>query len=256
MNELDLGSKQLLASMRAGADMPEDRHCAIWRDIAQSVEHDAPLRIGEDPTIRPGRRRHSMGLAALGGAVAAAGLIAVVLSQVGSWRSESQDAPDPDAAAMVEQRDQEAGVVTVRQPGPAEVDGPPEAPTEALEPPAPAPESSIDDDGDDEGDDESEGEGEPSVGTRRNKRRPAKVDPRDEMTLLLDARQAVNAGRYASALASLRRHERAFPRSSFVHERRLLRVKALCGAGKIDKARAIVDRHPDSSLSDACPALR
>ncbi|MEM9462279.1 MAG: hypothetical protein AAGF11_49455 [Myxococcota bacterium] len=253
MNELDLGAKQLLASMQAGADMPKERHHAIWRDIAQSVEYDAPLRIGEDPTIRPGRRRHSLWLAALGGAVAAAGLIAVVMSQVGSWRSEPQNtADDPYAAERVEQRDEAAGVATVRQPRLAEVDGPPEAPTEALEPAAPEPESSSDDEQADQSDDQSE----PSIDSRRNKRRPAKVDPRDEMTLLLEARQAVNARRYASALASLRRHERAFPRSSFVHERRLLRVKALCGAGKIDKARTIVDRHPDSNLGDACPALR
>jgi hypothetical protein len=238
VNELDPGSKQVLQQLLAGADMPDDRRRAVWSDIEQSITRDAPLRIGDEPVAAPTPTRRYVLPAALAGALLAAGLVGgLVVSQVGSWRDESSERTDRQAAEMLADDEQDApGVAKVRHPNRGQVEPPPsEPPVEEIE---------LLPDEDDT--------------PRRNRQRPTRADPREELALLVDARDSVNTGQFGAALTALRKHERAYPKSSFARERRLLKVKALCGSGKLDEARTVVDRYGESNpgLRNACPALR
>lgn len=238
MTELDPASKQLLAQMLAGAEMPDDRHDAIYEDVEASIAADLPPRIGEGPVEAPANGRRRIGiLVAAGGALAAAGLIAgLTLSQTGVWSSQDDEA-SPQSAEMIDQRDDAGGVAEARDPEPKRSPAAKDTPE-----PEDEPDLVIEDDA------------EPRA--RPNKRRSAPADPREEMALLLQARKDVNAGRYDSALAAIRKHARAYPKSSFAQERRLLEVKAHCGAGHLEKAKALIGRHAKSTpgVRDACPA--
>lgn len=245
MTELDPASKQLLAQMLAGAEMPDDRHDAIYEDVEASIAADLPPRIGEGPVEAPANGRRRIGiLVAAGGALAAAGLIAgLTLSQTGVWSSKDDEA-SPQSAEMIDQRDDAGGVAEARDPerkrSPASKDAPE---------PEDEPDLVIEDD-------EPEIVDDPK--TRPNKRRSAPADPREEMALLLQARKDVNAGRYDTALTAIRKHARTYPKSSFAQERRLLEVKAHCGAGHLEKAKALIGRHAKSTpgMRDACPAAQ
>ena len=242
MTELDPASKQLLAQMMAGAEMPDDRHDEILRDVEHSIAQDLPPRIGEGPMgpAPTGRRRIGV-LAVAGGALAAAGLVAgLALSQAGVWSSSEGDDRSAQSAEMIDQRDDEGGRAEIRDPKPTR---PPTAPSDDPE----EPDLVIEDDAEPP---------EPPVKSRRSKRPTPAVDPREEMALLLKARQDVNAGRYAAALSSIRKHARSYPKSSFAQERRLLEVKAHCGAGHLEKAKALITRHAKSTpaVRTACPA--
>ena len=230
MTDLDPAAQELLARTLPGADMPADRQRAIWDDIEQSIGRDAPPRIGEGPLPAAAGRRSYALLAAIGGALLAAGLVAgVAVSQVGTWRGEVEPNPDPQAAEMAVDPDADTSeVAEIRNPARPQ---PPE--------PEPEPEIEIEED-------------EPAPS--RKKKHAPKADPREEMSLLLEARKAVNAGRYAAALTSVRLHEHTYPKSSFAQERRLLKVKALCGSGQTARARAIVKRHAKGhpALRNAC----
>lgn len=240
MTELDPASKQLLAQMLAGAEMPDDRHDAIYEDVEASIAADLPPRIGEGPVEAPANGRRRVGiLVAVGGALAAAGLVAgLTLSQTGVWSSKD-DETSPQSAEMIDQRDDAGGVAEARDPEPKRSPASKDAPE-----PEDEPDLVIEDD-------EPDGSK-----TRLNKRRTGPADPREEMTLLLQARKDVNAGRYDAALAAIRKHARTYPKSSFAQERRLLEVKAHCGAGHLDKAKALIGRHAKSTpgMRDACPA--
>jgi hypothetical protein len=74
-----------------------------------------------------------------------------------------------------------------------------------------------------------------------------------EMALLASAQAAIQRGDYASALAKLDEHQRAFPGGVLGEERTAARVVALCGAGRQAEARALgvsfLARHPGSPLA-------
>lgn len=55
-----------------------------------------------------------------------------------------------------------------------------------------------------------------------------------------EARQALRDGRPAGALEVLDAHARAFPRGQMREDREVLRIEALCAAGKAPQARAEV----------------
>ncbi len=77
--------------------------------------------------------------------------------------------------------------------------------------------------------------------------------PSGELRLLQAARQAILAGNYGTALASLDAHARRYPSGRLTEEREALRVKALRGLGRSDDAqRAASDfrrQFPRSVLS-------
>jgi hypothetical protein len=61
---------------------------------------------------------------------------------------------------------------------------------------------------------------------------------RAEMALIREARQALQADRPAGALEVLDTHARAFPEGQMREDRAVLRIEALCAAGKAPQARA------------------
>jgi hypothetical protein len=61
---------------------------------------------------------------------------------------------------------------------------------------------------------------------------------RAEMALIREARQALQADRPAGALEVLDAHARAFPEGQMREDRAVLRIEALCAAGKAPQARA------------------
>jgi len=84
---------------------------------------------------------------------------------------------------------------------------------------------------------------------------PAKpaTDLDAEMALLASAQAAIQRGDYATALARLDDHQRAFPGGVLSEERTAARVVALCGAGRQAEARSLASaflaRHPTSPLA-------
>ncbi len=63
---------------------------------------------------------------------------------------------------------------------------------------------------------------------------------RAELALIREARQALQADRPTGALEALDAHARAFPRGQMREDREVLRIEALCAAGKAPQARAEV----------------
>lgn len=61
---------------------------------------------------------------------------------------------------------------------------------------------------------------------------------RAEMALIREARQALRAARPEGALEVLDAHARAFPEGQMREDREVLRIEALCAAGKAPQARA------------------
>jgi hypothetical protein len=79
-----------------------------------------------------------------------------------------------------------------------------------------------------------------------------------ERVLLDDARGAIEREDGAAALAATAEHARRYPRGVFVQEREAIAVRALVLLGRVDEARARVDRFeerfPDSLLRPALEA--
>ena len=72
----------------------------------------------------------------------------------------------------------------------------------------------------------------------------------EEAALLAEVQGALRSGRAATALAKLESYDRRFPTGMLRAEADAARVFALCGAGRVDKARAsaarFVQRYPSS----------
>jgi hypothetical protein len=139
------------------------------------------------------------------------------------------------AGPMAEVPEQPAAVVAVPMPSASEVavassapdDTPPTATVTAAAAPAPA---------------------------RSARPQPsASVDLEGEMALLASAQGAIQRGDYASALAKLDEHQRAYPGGVLSEERTAARVVALCGAGR---RRPRPSRRPSSHATPARPWLR
>ena len=83
----------------------------------------------------------------------------------------------------------------------------------------------------------------------------------DEIALIAEAKSALASGDPATALAKAKEHQKRFKAGKLVDERVLLRIKALCAQGKVDKARAerdaFLERKPRAAISsrvrEACP---
>jgi hypothetical protein len=63
-----------------------------------------------------------------------------------------------------------------------------------------------------------------------------------DLRLLREAQSALSAGRAGDALALLRDHQRAYPRTQFRQERDAIRILALCAAGQEGRARRLGER--------------
>jgi hypothetical protein len=81
----------------------------------------------------------------------------------------------------------------------------------------------------------------PSPPPRRRGTRaePAPADPAADLRLLRQAQSALSAGRGGEALALLRDHQRAYPRTQFGQERDAIRILALCATGRESAARRL-----------------
>jgi hypothetical protein len=77
---------------------------------------------------------------------------------------------------------------------------------------------------------------------RRASNEAAPPDLAEELRLLREAQSALSAGRGGEALALLRDHQRAFPRTQFRQERDAIRILALCDTGRDDAARRLAVR--------------
>ena len=64
---------------------------------------------------------------------------------------------------------------------------------------------------------------------------------------MVRARKALKAGAYDQALVALDEHARMFPDGELAGERRQSRVKALCLAGRVAMARAVVEKHRETA---------
>lgn len=93
--------------------------------------------------------------------------------------------------------------------------------------------------------------------TKKTTSKPApaagKADLDAEIALLAAGKRALGAGDASDALRLAKQHAREFPRGSLADERELLRVEALCGLGKVEKARATADgflrKKPKAAIS-------
>ena len=112
----------------------------------------------------------------------------------------------------------------------------------------------------------------PSSPTRRAKPRGGRDDPAHddkqeptvdpllaEMALIQRARRALQAGQAARALEVLDAHARAFAQGQMREDRRVLRIEALCAAGKAPQARAearmFLRTFPDSAHASRVRAM-
>ena len=79
---------------------------------------------------------------------------------------------------------------------------------------------------------------------------PSGLRLEQEAALLAEVQGALRSGQAATALAKLESYDRRFPTGMLRAEADAARVFALCGAGRIDKARAsaarFVQRYPSS----------
>lgn len=97
-----------------------------------------------------------------------------------------------------------------------------------------------------------------------NRKRAAEATPSDDLAAearsLARVRASIRQGRHGNALQQLKRHGSEFPRGRLIGERRALRVLALCGAGKRERARSeaksLVKGHPRApfvaALTNSC----
>lgn len=248
--ELNAHARQALTEMMAGGEPEAPAMERVFGAIQESVETDAPPRIGERAAPGP-----VAPVPITGWAVAAVAVLALAGAAALTLRGDlwSQGAEQAASSANYDTRSGAAsGVAGVAAGGgpelrvqPATV-APPEGeatavvPAPEVDPPAHRPAATRG-----------------SRKGRRAKTPPKSDENRDEVALLIDARRAVNAGEYSAAISRIRRHRGAFPTSAFAEERRVLEVRALCGAGQIREARRIVDRNPAArgQLLRACPKL-
>jgi hypothetical protein len=87
------------------------------------------------------------------------------------------------------------------------------------------------------------------------------IDITEELALISSAKALLASGNARGALAKTAEHEKKYPRGSLVDERKLLRIRALCEAGKKELARQeaarFLRRKPGAAISarvrEACP---
>jgi type IV secretory pathway VirB10-like protein len=114
---------------------------------------------------------------------------------------------------------------TKLEPAPAAVPAPVPVPqVVAVEPPEPEPQPT-------------------RASKRRNKRTNAGTSTfGDEFSLIRKAQRELASGHADAALATLREHERRFPKGSMNEDRLALRALALCSAGRRDEGRRAAKR--------------
>lgn len=71
-----------------------------------------------------------------------------------------------------------------------------------------------------------------------------------EVAILSRAETDLHAGRFASALRTLREHEREFPRGTLTQERVAAQAQALCGLGRMKEAESMLRRLAPGSLQE------
>lgn len=246
----DPRGRAMLRTYRSAKAGPVEHRDALWSRIEASLDQGAPGPSLElEPSVEPGPVRGSGWVVpAVAATVAVAALVVAALT-LGS--GGSRDASRRRAAA-------EATYETSHDQAPAE---PVVVPTEALtgaaaaEPPS-TPTTTL-----------TVGSEPPSPSARRRPARPGGRDPlapasdavlaptpalgedatvtvddelQAEMALIRAARHALQAARPARALEVLDAHARAFPAGQMREDRAVLRIEALCGAGKAPQARAEV----------------
>ncbi|MEM7156957.1 MAG: hypothetical protein AAF799_29165 [Myxococcota bacterium] len=252
MSELQPSARRLLDELTSGAEVPASERASVWEQLQASVERDAPPRIGEAPPSDEAAGGRRLWLAiGLGGALAA-GLMLWMASTFTPMSSivpakEPIQAGYARASAEVGGEAYSAGGRTTASSPEAEDEAEsitPEADTEAAPEPAT--------------DARPRRRRSTSRGHKRRKDVPSTStgDLRAEMALLQSARQSLAGGRYSQALGQLREHQTKYPGSVFGEERVLLKLKALCGAGRIDAARTLLSTRRGArraELEKACP---
>lgn len=98
--------------------------------------------------------------------------------------------------------------------------------------------------------------------TKPRTRPKAIADPTaSELELIIQAKAELDRGAHRAALRTTKELEQRFPDGRLIDERKLLRVRALCGSGKKSRARKeiarFLDAKPTSAFADrmrkACP---
>lgn len=255
--DLSPGAKAALKEMMGGGTVPPGRSQRVLGDVKHTVATDAPPRIGDTRTdpVRPAAMAR-WGIAAAAAVIVASGIGLGLraldggdrerLSRAGhSAASYDRTRSVSNGVAPVRGR-RPAGAASVNPPAPIENSIPTAVPAAATGAPAAATR------------DRPTPRPRPRTGTTLGQKPVAGVaDPRDEMALLIDARRAVKAGEYRTALSRLGRHRRIYPRSTFHEERVLLEMRALCGDEQLRRAQKLIDRNRGMTrqLKQLCPGL-
>jgi hypothetical protein len=221
MDELSEEARALLREAR-GAYAPEPG--AAERVLARVlVAAHAPPRGGEGGSQGP---TPTTGAGAWGAplklAVASAVIVAAALSAYVGVHPREVPEPEPVVTAPAPSEPRAEPPLARPEP-PLEPEVSPEPPDE-TEAPLARPEPAL---------------AAPAPVAPRRTRRAAPADPAAELRLLRQAQSALSSGRGGEALALLRDHQRAFPRTQFRQERDAIRILALCATGRESAARRL-----------------
>lgn len=276
MDRLSPEARDAMAAYRDSLALSAARVDRSWAAIEARAGDDAMLDVDEDdvatplPAARPTRNAVALGAAAIAVLAAAVAVLAVTPRLLDEGGAAAEPAAAPYGAATQDTRD-----VEVREPAAPAPRLPPAPPADAaaldpapsappvLEPPPPS------------------APARPSVTPRPAPTKPtprepaidppsaAETDPDLELTkrlvaeaaLLRRARAALRDGDHGAALRAADEHRGLFPDGELIEEVALVRLQALCGAGRTTEARAaaqsFAQRHPGSPLAAraarACP---
>lgn len=254
VSELQPRSRQLLDELTAGSQISAADRASVWEQLQASVERDAPPRIGEaQPVAESGSGRRLWLAIGIGGALAAG--LALWMASTLTPMSTITAAKEPIQAGYARASAEAGGEAHSASGRTTEVvpESDEEAEPTAGETEAKPVSSST------AGESRSRRRRPSSRSGKRRKDAPSTStgDLRAEMALLQSARRSLAAGRYSKALEQLREHQTKYPGSVFGEERVLLKLKSLCGAGRIDAARKLLSTRRGAQRTEfekACPA--
>jgi hypothetical protein len=251
--QLDPESRREIEAYKGSVTPSASTRESNWEAIAsRALRGDAPEWV-DDPEIAPRRRRPPRWL--LGGALAVAAAVVAMLAHGGKLMSRDASSAAPASASYevsshptkgessdARERPDLEGAARVAEP---RVEAPEEAELAPSEEAELAPSENIE-----LAPSEKAERPEPVLRTRRSptadrasepERKSEPIDPlatvRAESSLVGRARAALRDEDPATALRLLDEHARRFPTGELEQERELLRISALCDAGRAAAAR-------------------
>jgi hypothetical protein len=236
----DPRGRALLRAYRSAKAPPGERHDALWSRIEASLDQGAlGPSLEPESSPAPGPLRESRWMVPAAAAVVAVAALVIAALTLGPAESRGTTPRRAPSQAPHEVSPREPTVVMPTDAPSAAATSKPLQRSASVPEPEPSPASPRRRPARPSGHDALSPASDPSLEPSPSS--AAEVDElRAEMALIRTARQALQAGRPARALEVLDAHARAFPAGQMREDRQVLRIEALCAAGKAPQARAEV----------------